>query len=117
MRPSLILAGLLTGCAASPRAVPPPIAGEPLVERLERRLVLPPGADALDTYARAWWVEEGRLIGFLVQPGMVPGLEAGRRVLSGPPDYDVLDGGCGVIHVRADAVSGQVESVVCNGES
>lgn len=116
MRRLLIFAGLLTGCAGSPPALPP-MAREALVDQLERGLVLPPGAGSLDTYARAWWVEEGRLIGFLVQPNMVPGLQAGRSLMSGPPDHDVLDGGCAVIHVRADAASGRVESVICNGES
>lgn len=89
----------------------------PTIERLEQSLVLPAGADPMDSYARAWWMDGHLLHGLLVQPGMVQGLEAGRVLLPGPPPYDVLDGGCGVIHVVYNPTPMRVESLVCNGES
>ena len=87
------------------------------VDRLEQTLALPVGADALDSYARAWWMEGHLLHGLFVQPSMLPGLEAGRVLLPGPPPYDVLDGGCGVIHVIYNPTPMVVESLACNGES
>lgn len=79
--------------------------------------MLPQGADALDSYARVWWLDGDMLHGLLVQPSMVHGLEAGRILLPGPSPYDVLDGGCGVIHVVYNPTLMRVESLVCNGES
>lgn len=118
MRPLLSLACAVTACAPAPQAVPFSVERfAPTIDRVERRLVLPRGADALDSYARVWWLEGHLLHGLFVQPGMLPGLEAGRRLLPGPPPYDVLDGGCGVIHVVFNPTPMQVETLVCNGES
>ena len=116
MRRLMIMALLLSGCAVTPVPSMADVSVQQ-VEQVERDLVLPDGADALDLYARAWWMEGGVLVGFFVKPDMVGGLKAGRRLLQASPPYDVMDGGCGVIHVRADAGSGRIESVTCNGES
>jgi len=88
------------------------------VDRLEQTLVLPAAAAApLDSYARVWWMEGHLLHGLLVQPSILPGLEPGRRLLPGPPPYDVLDGGCSVIRVVYNPTAVRVETLDCNGES
>lgn len=117
---SLLMAALMTQALGEPAPWTPTSwieANVGAVDRLERTLVLPVGADPMADYARAWWMEGHLLHGLLVQPSMVQGLEAGRVLLPGPPPYDVLDGGCGVIHVVYNPTPMRVESLVCNGES
>jgi hypothetical protein len=89
----------------------------PAINRLETRLALPQGADPMDSYARAWWMEGHLLHGLMVQPSMVQGLQAGRTLLPGAPPYDVLDGGCGVIRLVYNPTVRRLETLACNGES
>lgn len=111
------ICALGVACAPTPQAIPFSVERfPPTIDRAEGGL-LPQGADALDSYARVWWLDGHMLHGLLVQPSMVQGLEAGRVLLPGPSPYDVLDGGCGVIHVVYNPTLMRVESLVCNGES
>lgn len=87
------------------------------IDRLEQTLVLPVGADPMDSYARTWWMEGHLLHGLFVRPDLVPGLEAGRVLSPGPPPHQVLDGGCGVVRVVYNPTPGQLKLLACNGES
>ena len=102
------------------------LAGSPtdasaLIARIERQIVLPPGAGPLESYTRTYSrldPDRGR-----PREGMIHGVL--ERIGDGPrvarwseePIMTPADGGCAVVTLRYRIASGQIEQIRCNGEA
>jgi hypothetical protein len=95
-----------TGCTqARPDA-------ETAIRNAESSLVLPEGADSLESYDRFYAVEGASVVGAYRSTG-----ETGRITIVGKVD-DLpfrADGGCSFIQVRLDLPSKSWTQVICNG--
>ena len=83
------------------------------IARLEKKLVLPPGASPLPKYGRYYWGEtskNGKVIYGTLSLDRKPGLRVGTRR---PTDY-ILDGGCNFVSVAYDLSKDRV-TAWCNG--
>ena len=85
--------------------------------RIEAEVVLPDGARPLDGYARYYYPELGKVIGYYIGAGDGPPLDLDPGVFLTMPPIEIDDGGCGVVTVIFDPVADRVESVACNGEA
>ncbi|HEV7659718.1 MAG TPA: hypothetical protein VGO55_07720 [Allosphingosinicella sp.] len=133
MRLALLLALLLAlGCAQAPaqndqNAPQPaaPAAGpagsdaeqQAIMDRIERAVRLPEGANPLASYERsyAWQQSEDgvrKVIGVYLGAG---GESRGRRWVAQNALPMILDGGCGMITVEFDVATQRIEHVTCNG--
>src|SRR5205085_4984273 len=114
----------VAGPPATPPATPPgtPPATEEqarieLMDRIERQVRLPEGADRLETYARsyAWQVATDghrKVVAYYENLTSTP---PGRRWVSERDFPGIADGGCGVVRFTYDPATQQVEQIACNG--
>jgi hypothetical protein len=91
-----------------------------IMDRIERAVRLPDGAEPLAAYARYYGISGGRVEAIYVLPsiGLSQGaLAAGRRRWVGDVRQlpGISDGGCAVVEVRFDLTAGRIERVACNG--
>lgn len=127
--PALFLA---LGCAQTPaqndQNAPQPVApaAEPtgayaeqqaIMDRIERQIRLPEGADPLASYERsyAWQQREDgtrRVIGVYL---ILDGESRGRRWVAENALPMIVDGGCGMIRLSYDVATQRIERVTCNG--
>jgi hypothetical protein len=133
---ALVLALFLApGCAQAPsqteRNAPQPVVptAEPsgaeaeqqaIMDRIEREVRLPDGADPLASYERsyAWQQREDgtrRVMGVYVSPDV--GESRGRRWVAENQLPMILDGGCSMITLSYDVATQRIERVTCNGEA
>lgn len=136
MKPFQLLALFLAiGCAqapaqnnqnapqpAAPAAPAPPAAGteseqQAIMDRIEREVRLPDGAQPLTAYGRfyAWQQREDGIRKVLAV--YVTGESPGRHWVAENALPVVLDGGCGIISLSYDVAAQRIEHVVCNGEA
>jgi len=134
MRLALLLALLLAlGCARAPaqkeqnapRPAPPAAAPagdyaeeQAIMDRIEREVRLPEGADPLASYERSYaWEqrEDGvrKVIGVYLSPDA--GESRGRRWVAENALPMIVDGGCGMIRLGYDVATQRIEYVTCNG--
>ena len=134
MKLALLLAPFLApGCAQAPsqteRNAPQPVAAaaEPagnyaeqqaIMDRIERKVRLPEGADPLTSYERsyAWQQREDgtrRVMGVYLSPDV--GESRGRRWVAENALPMIVDGGCGMIRLSYDVATQRIERVTCNG--
>ncbi len=87
------------------------------MERIERDVRLPAGADALYSYSRfyAWQErEDGVRKVVAVYQNLTPAPRGGRWVTEDELPL-ISDGGCGVISLSYDVATQRIEHVSCNG--
>lgn len=133
MRLALLLALLLApGCARAPaqndQNAPQPAAPasgpadsdaeqQVIMDRIERAVRLPEGADPLASYERSYaWQrrDDGvrKVIGVYLSPR---GESRGRRWVVENALPMILDGGCAMITLSYDVAARRIEHVTCNG--
>ena len=110
----------MLGIVAALLAASPPDANA-LIARIERQIVLPPGAGPLTSYTRTYSrldpdrgpARNGMIYGVLERISEAP------RVArwSEEPVMVPADGGCAVVTLRYRIASGQIEQIGCNGEA
>ena len=88
-----------------------------LVAKVEKELVLPRSSKPLKEYKRYYFgILSGkeRILGavFVYKEG-----EAGALIVKEAEAPQILDGGCGVIHLKYDVDGQKVISLFCNGEA
>ncbi|HTU12517.1 MAG TPA: hypothetical protein VMG08_16625 [Allosphingosinicella sp.] len=135
MKPVQLLAlFLILGCAPAPaqeggnaQSAGPPAAPnaaddaerEAIMDRIEREIRLPAGADPLASYERSYaWQERGdgvrKVIGVYLTP---EGSNRGRRWVTEAELPLILDGGCSLVSLSYDVAAGRIDHVTCNGEA
>lgn len=88
-----------------------------IMDRIEREVRLPEGADPLASYERSYaWQrpDDGvrKVIGVYLEPD---GESRGRRWVAENALPMILDGGCGMITLSYDVATQRIEHVTCNG--
>jgi hypothetical protein len=98
---------LLLACAQ-----PPVQSQDAFLDRIEAQIQLPEGARPLKAYSRSYFpVQNGAKI-----MGIYSTLSAsGRRWVAQNPGPFIADGGCAIVTVIVDAVTGTIEQAQCNG--
>lgn len=100
------LASMMTGPADHPQAI------DDLLDRVETRIQMPPGAEPIGTYWRSYFPVQG---GKKVQASYSKTHAPGRQWVATNPGPFIADGGCSVITVVIDVASERVEKAECNG--
>lgn len=90
-----------------------PAAREQVMESIEARIVMPPGAAPVSSYERIYTADENGDVIALYQRGASPG----RRWVSQDALPMILDGGCAFIDVRASPDPGGPIVAACHGEA
>jgi hypothetical protein len=117
---SLLAALLLIGCAGGGDGAPQAsdhrdaAARDALAARIEANMRLPEGAAPLAEYTRSYAYAPGGREVEAVYMREPPG---GRSWVEHNDLPFILDGGCRQVTIRADATTGRVLSVRCNGEA
>lgn len=89
-----------------------------IMDRIEREVRLPEGADPLASYERSYALqqrEDGtrRVMGVYLSPDV--GESRGRRWVAENALPMMVDGGCGMIRLSYDVATQRIERVTCNG--
>jgi len=135
MKPVQLLALFLaTACAQAPaqnnqgvgpkqalrpdHVVRPDVTQDALMDRIEREVRLPPGADPLSSYARSYAWHQGkdgtRTVAAYYES--LTGDFRGRRRWTTEREFPLIaDGGCGVVTFSYDPATGRFENISCNG--
>lgn len=95
------------------------------MDKIEKLIVLPEGAAALDQYARYYVQKEGKVYALYDTPLPYMPVESGLPLKAGQREWlgenqdlpVVLDGGCNVIDVVFDLNAQEFERNECNGPS
>jgi len=84
-----------------------------LLDRIEANVTMPVGADRLEAYARYYALTDSgsEVTAVYLKLGNE---QPGRRWVNERELPIVLDGGCGVVTVMADAATATLRSVFCN---
>ena len=105
---TVAIVSFLLGAATPPQ----PRLDEAFLDAIEARVVLPPEARPLASYARSYF----RMPGGVKLMGVYSALDPpGRRWVESHPGPYVMDGGCAVVTVVIDVKSAMIDSVECNG--
>lgn len=108
----IALKAMVSAAALAQQLPSTPDQQERFLNRVEARINMPAGAKPLAAYSRSYFPVDG---GAKIM-GVYSTLSApGRRWVRENPGPFISDGGCAIVTVLIDTLTGDIESVECNG--